>query len=176
MFGVGSDTTDSPAVSPQGVVSGHVRDRGPSMRVCAAAGCRRSIEGKRSGARFCSDTCRKRSRRRAEPAVVVELGGDEGGDEKPLATGSAPREPEIVAVYRSALVDAGRLETPLGQHVLVLARKMVGAAETGSGVAALSRQLDAVFDKAMKGVARGDSLDEFTKRLQAKRAAARDRR
>jgi len=126
------------------------------------AGCGKTFEGKRSTAKYCGPTCRQRGKRRG-PVEVVELPVDQ-----PAAV-----ELGLVDVYRAALLEADRLNTPLGQHVLTLARKMTSAFETGSGVAALSRQLDAVFDKAMRGVARGDSLDEFTERLRAKQAAAR---
>jgi hypothetical protein len=130
----------------------------------SCAGCGKTFEAKRSDAKFCGATCRQRGRRRGPVEVVVEL---------PVGLDQAPAvELGLVDVYRAALVEADRLNTPLGQHVLTLARKMTSAFETGSGVAALSRQLDAVFDKAMKGVARGDSLDEFTERLRAKQAEA----
>lgn len=139
--------------------------------VVKCAGCGKSFEGKRSTARFCGATCRKRGSRRGGGKVVSigKAGVDQAGDDDDRT----PLELPLVDVYADALREAGRLETPLGQHVIVLAAKMVGAFETGSGVAALSRQLDVVFDKAMRGVARGDSLDEFSERLRAKQAAAR---
>lgn len=104
----------------------------------------------------------------SSPIGLVDVG--QVGDGQP-----APDD-EFVGEYVDALLEAGRLETPLGQHVLVLARKMTAAFETGSGVAALSRQLEAMFDKAMQGVRRGDAVDELEQRRQAKVAAARGQR
>lgn len=135
-------------------------------------GCGKPFEAKRSTAKFCGATCRKRASRRGPALTVVDQGEQQQpDDETPPAP---PAVVDLVGVYRSALTEVDRLDTPLGQHVLVLAAKMVSAFETGSGVAALSRQLDAVFDKAMKGVTRGDAVDEFTERLRRKQAGLGD--
>ena len=127
------------------------------------AGCGIEFEGKRSTAKYCGPTCRKRGQRRGGPVVAV----DQGDELEPV-----PAAVGLVESYREALAEADRLNTPLGQHVLTLAQKMTGAFETGSGIAALSKQLDAVFDKAMAGIKRGDAVDEFSARLKAKQEQA----
>lgn len=134
-------------------------------------GCGKPFEAKRSTAKYCGPTCRKRASRRGPALAVVD---NDQGEQPDDGQAPAPRDGDLVGVYRAALVEVDRLDTPLGQHVLVLARKMMSAFETGSGVAALSRQLDVVFEKAMSGVSRGDAVDEFTARLRAKQAALGD--
>lgn len=129
------------------------------LKTCA--GCGVEFESKRSDKRYHDATCRKRGSRRGPVEVDVTV------VQAPTST-----EPALVAAYRAKLAEVDRVNTPEGQHVLLLAQKMTNAFETGSGVAALSRQLDAVYAQVMKGVNRGDALDDLTRRRQEKLEAA----
>ena len=86
---------------------------------------------KRRSSRFCSDRCRKRSQRGvatlAGHAKVVELASE---DPSPL----------VVTVI-GELEAAGRLNSSLGQQAVLLAGRIGVPFDTGSSVAALSKEL-----------------------------------
>lgn len=113
--------------------------------------CGTPFEAQRSTARYCGEKCKKRTQR-SQPSAAPDVG--------------------IVEAYRRELAEAGRLDTALGQHVLVLAERMTVLAESGSGIAALSRQLTAAMSEAMKGAAPTSRLDELRRRRDAKQRAA----
>jgi hypothetical protein len=80
---------------------------------------------------------------------------------------------ELVEVLRTELAAADRLSTSLGQLCLVLAQRLMSRGETGSGVAALSRQLVAVRKEALADAEpAADPLEELRRRVDVKRAAA----
>ena len=119
--------------------------------------CGSPYEARLARRRYCSDRCRQR--RRAHPdlvsAVVVE-------DPAPVAPG-----PVEVAVRR-ALAGADRSGAPA---VLALAKKLDGypASESGSGLAALSRELRAGMRHALAGRPLAvDPLDELRARRERK--------
>lgn len=105
----------------------------------------------RPSSRFCSDTCRKRAQR---GALTVEEGGFEAENEAP-----GPVEGATLV----ALEAAGRLETPLGQAAVTLARRLDRSQrEPAAGVATVAKQLGATLEAATAGVRRSaDPLDEL---------------
>lgn len=115
--------------------------------------CGRAYEARSSRSRFCGGTCQKRGIR-ANPQVAPAPAGDDG----------------LVGAVRLELEEAGRLESVAGQAALLLAGKMCGGGDTGSGLAALERELRATMVEALQGgVAVGDPLDELKARRDAKR-------
>lgn len=129
-------------------------------RECAS--CGGSLEAKRSHARFCNATCRKRSWRMSVPAEVPAE-----------AAAPSPEAAAVVEVTRRQLEAAGQVETVLGRQALVLAGRLGSTRETGSAVAAVSRELRAVMAEAMRGIAaEADPLDDLRARRDRKRAAA----
>ncbi len=123
------------------------------MRTCTA--CGDSLEGRPGKTRFCDATCRKRGSRRPEPP----------------ASADAPDDGGLVEALRRELVDAGRLDTALGQQALALAVKLASPFDTGSAMAAVSRELRAVREEALRGAEQvADPLDELRLRRDAKRA------
>ena len=87
------------------------------------AGCGESFEAKRKTAKYCSGTCRTRGNRRA--------------DEAPVATSASAGLSEST---RAELARLRKLDTVQGQQVMVIALRMESLFETGSAVAALSRE------------------------------------
>jgi hypothetical protein len=75
----------------------------------------------------------------------------------------------LLTVTEKTLSDAGVLDTVAGQQAVELARRIGSPFETGSAVAAMSRQLQAVMTEALKFAAAEDPLDELRKRRDAKR-------
>lgn len=117
--------------------------------VCAA--CGESFTAQRSTARYCSETCKKRAQR-----APVASDGVSG----------------LLATIQDQLRAAGRLETVPGQQALEVARQMTAPRQSGSAVAALSKELRALMAEAMKGVAVvADPVDELRRRRDAKRSA-----
>ena len=108
----------------------------------------------RPGSRKTCDRCRKRASR---GGGVVSL----------------PPSGLAEAVERE-LKAAGRLESAVGQQALALAvRISTPSADTGSSVAALSKELRAVMDAALADVeAESDPIDELRAWRDRKRAAA----
>lgn len=125
------------------------------QRSCDA--CGQPYEAKQKRSRFCSTNCRVKAHRgqvTAGPTAVA-----------PVPDGEAP----VVVRYRKALADAGRLETPRGEHVLMLAQSISTGAHTAAGMASLSRELREAFDKAIVGATQvADPVDEFTARRLGK--------
>jgi hypothetical protein len=162
--------------------------------------CRVEFEAKRRDAKYCGERCRKRAQRvprdaealkarkpRAKRSSGSKLPREPRG--KAAAAQGAAVSPEagqpaegagkvrregLVARSEQALEAAGRLETPEGQAVMVLAARIeisAFSADTGSSVAALVRQFHLSLDRALGrgGAAAGDPVEDELK-------AARDRR
>jgi len=91
------------------------------------------MEGRRASARFCQPACRKRGARGALVALLPSAGAG------------------LVAAVRAELVAAGRADSALGQAALGLAERLAGSANTGSAVAALTRELRATLEAATLG-------------------------
>jgi hypothetical protein len=96
----------------------------------------------------------------------VSTAGDQG---KPKAPGS------VVESVRAELETAGRLDNSLGQQALSLASRLDGGSsfDTGSALAAVSRELRSVMELALRDATTvADPLDEFTARRERKAAGA----
>ena len=98
----------------------------------------------------------------------------------PRRRGAAPR-PKVVKMpvtdggayeaTRQRLVDADRMDTPLGKIALGLATRFDAAIDSGSGFAALAKQLEATLDSATKGAqVVASPMDELRARRAAKHA------
>lgn len=129
----------------------------------SCASCGRPFVAKRAAAKFCGDTCRKRSQRagpRETSPVPVKL--------HPLTHSASP----LVVAVEAELAAADRVDTMLGQTSLELARRIASDHETGSAVASLTKQLRETMADALKGVAQAaDPLDELRARRDVKRNA-----
>jgi len=127
------------------------------QRSCAV--CSAPFEAQRPQAKYCGDTCRKRAQRggiadTASPAPQVD---------RPT-TG-------LLDAVQAELDAAGRSNSVAGQHALELANRIVNAPGMNTGVAALSKQLQAVLAEALKNSATAvNPLDELRARRDLKRA------
>ena len=94
--------------------------------------------------------------------------------EQPSEPAPSPDDvPPLVAATRRELQAADRLDSVAGQQALKLAERMYGLFDTGSAIAALSRELRAAMAEALKDAPRaGDSLDELAERRRRKAAGA----
>lgn len=96
-------------------------------RECEGCGVRYVAKTKRS--RFHDERCAERSRKRRKRA---------GGDVVPIRSSGAVRS--TVEVTQRALEEADRLETPDGVAAMRLAEKLDAGGDTGSAMAALSKE------------------------------------
>ena len=73
---------------------------------------------------------------------------------------------------RAELMEAGRLETSLGQAALVLAVRVEGGRDTGAAIASLTREMRATLLEAVKGAkAQSSRLESYRDELAARRRA-----
>lgn len=123
------------------------------MRACDA--CGREFEAKRSNHRFCSATCRTRGKR---GATVVALDGESAQGQGGVSLEEATRR---------QLAPFGREATPSGVNALLLARRLDQGGDTGSAIAALSRQHLLALESALEGAEpEGDPVDELRHRRE----------
>jgi hypothetical protein len=126
----------------------------------ACAFCGNPFEAKRSTAKYCGSSCRSKASTGAPRPVQA-----------PAPKPAAGRARLAKAVSRD-LEAAGRLDSVLGQQAVALAERIdLGATDTGSAIAALSKELRAVMEAALadaKGAA--DPLDELRARRERKSA------
>ncbi len=127
------------------------------MRPCDSCGV--LYQAKRPSSRFCSARCRNRNAKHPKPpGLVIPVGPPDGA---------------LTAVLLTELGSVGRVETVPGQQALTLARRMDATGETGSALAALSKEFRAVREVALEGVAVVvDPVDDLRLRRDARRAAA----
>jgi hypothetical protein len=112
-------------------------------------------------ARFCSDKCRKRTKR-------------SGADERSASETDGPKVGPIAAAAVRELVEAGRFDTALGQTVLALAVRLdAGQMETGAAYAALSKEFEAKLASATRGAGRASAPQSLQDELAARREARR---
>lgn len=128
------------------------------QRSCDA--CGKLYEAKRVTSKYCGSGCRTRVSRAEKPKTPVRIG---------VAAQSAFRG----GLYESTLArleEVGRLETVLGQQALFLAQRLEASLlDSGSSLASLSKELRAVMDAALEGVAKAaDPVDELRRRREAK--------
>src|SRR5215208_3433309 len=114
--------------------------------------CGQTFRAKRSDAKTCSQRCR--DQQKARNKINKQSGGasapgdasasPELGQVGLVSPIPSPGRPSLVFdVTQQALVKAGRLGTPLAAMALVIAGRLDNSVfDTGSGVVALSRELD----------------------------------
>lgn len=131
--------------------------------------CGKQFEAKRSTAKYCSNGCRVQAQRGAASGKAANTGKDKG---TVVAFGLAAvppgdarsREPgPLEASARAELESFGRAETLAGGVVLALARRIdqAGPMDTGSGFAALAKELRAAMAVAVAGAEQeADPIDQ----------------
>ncbi len=138
------------------------------MKSCARDGC--SNVAKSEWASYCADPecgrVRARLRKSAQrsPAKVEEFSLP-AVEDRPAGG--------VFAATLTALIDACRVHSPAGQNALALATRIDGGAtDTGSSIAALSKQHLAAMAEALKDTAeqKSDSVDELRRRREARSA------
>lgn len=124
-------------------------------RECAV--CSAPFEAQRPQAKYCGDTCRQRAKR--------------GGLAQSRTAAPRPASDSgLLEAVRAELEGAGRLDTVAGQHALELANRIVNAPGMNTGVAALSKQLQAVLAEALRNSGQSvNPLDELRARRDRKR-------
>lgn len=131
------------------------------QRLCAV--CSTPFEAQRPQAKYCSATCRVRNSR----------GGGIANQPPPEPPSDGQPTEGLTDAVRKALESAERVNTIAGQHALELARRIVSAPGMNTGVAALSKQLQAVLAEALQNSSNVvDPVDELRARRDAKRSAA----
>lgn len=122
--------------------------------------CGKVFEARHPKARYCSDRCRKR-KGKAE-ATVTQLSAPDEPD--------SPRRGPVESATVRTLTDAGRLDSPLGQTCLALARRLdFPALDTGSAVAAVAKQLEATLVSATRGAGGASSPQQLRDELAERR-------
>lgn len=101
--------------------------------------CGTVFQARSAKARYCSDRCRKRKGKADAVVELLALTADEPG---PVAEATA-RE----------LIEAGRLDTALGQACMAMAHRLDRpGVDTGSALAAVAARLEGLLASATKGV------------------------
>lgn len=133
----------------------------------ACAWCGGSFEAVRSTAKYCSSSCR------AKASNAVKRGGPAAPKAAPAPVADLPVRNTLAEAVRNELEAAERLETFLGAQAVALAGRIDAGGDTGSAVAALSKELRAVMDAALAGAPKAaDALDELANRRRRKASGA----
>lgn len=120
--------------------------------------CGTVFEARSAKARYCSDRCRKRKGKADVLSLPTQVPDESTSGGVELAT------------VRS-LEDAGRLDTPLGQTCLVLARRLdAPGLDTGSAMAAVAARLEDMLGKATRGAGKATSPQQLRDELAERRA------
>lgn len=132
--------------------------------------CGKPFDAKRRTAKYCSNEHRVQAQRGAATgtATVVALGVVPAPPDEPRRE----REPgPLEAAARAELEAVGRAETLAGGLVLALARRIdqAGPEDTGSGIAALSKELRASLAAAVAGAETADDIDQVRRQREEKR-------
>jgi hypothetical protein len=133
--------------------------------------CSKEFRAKRSDAKTCSQRCR--DQQKARNKINKQSGGrqiaGQVGLVSPIPSPSPDRPSLVFDVTQQALVKAGRLGTPLGAMALLIAGRLDNSVvDTGSGVVALSRELDRLLAGVLAQNEPPDELDELEKRRREK--------
>lgn len=124
--------------------------------------CGEAFEAARRTRKYCGDRCRQQARRSATPEEAEAI---------------EPRLPRLVELTRKELESLGKLDTVLGETALTLASRMTAAKDTGSAIAALSRELDRVMLRLRSGAAKQeDEVASARRRRDEKRRKAAEAR
>lgn len=133
--------------------------------ICGA--CSEPFEAKRSSAKWCGETCRKRGAR--APAVVEPAVPADKNREAVRAAGKS-----FEAATLAELESLNSVDTLEGRQLLYLASRMSNPAETGAAAAALSREFSRLMDELRARRPKADAVDEVrAKRDRIAREAAR---
>jgi hypothetical protein len=131
--------------------------------------CGTTYTATRASSRYCSERCKKRAQR--APATQRS---DKRRQARPNAAVVPMPQPDVTAGVaestRRKLDEMGRLDTPLGQATMVLARRLDRpSGDTGAGLASLAKQLAAMLAAATADVRpAGDLLTELRARRDRK--------
>ena len=123
----------------------------------------------RASSRYCSERCKKRAQR----APATQRSGKRHQARPNTAVVPLP-QPDVTAGVaestRRKLDEMGRLDTPLGQATMVLARRLDSSSgDTGAGLASLAKQLAAMLAAATADVRpAGDLLTDLRARRDRK--------
>lgn len=145
-------------------------------RACDVCGI--TYTAKRASSRYCSPRCKTRAHRASDAVKAQPTSKAQPRPEAPVVPIPTPEPAEALAVSvaestRRALVELGRLESPLGQATMVLARRLDNpGSDTGAGLASLAKQYQATFAVATEGAkVEEDPLDELRARRDRKKQA-----
>jgi hypothetical protein len=133
--------------------------------------CGKEFRAKRSDAKTCSQRCRDMQKARNKINKNAPVGAIVGqvGLVSPISDPSPGRPSLVFDMTQQALVKAGRLGTPLGAIALVVAGRLDNSLfDTGSGVVALSRELDRLLADVLKAAEPPDELDDLERRRRDK--------
>lgn len=138
------------------------------QRACDSCGA--EYEAKRPTSRYCKDPecVRKRSRER--------MRSSRGGVPHEPPTVLPPPDPTSDGLYAATLAELevlGLVGSQRGQQALTLAAQMASSSDTGSSIAAVSKELSRVMDEIRAVVpAKADPLDELRQRRERRTGAA----
>jgi hypothetical protein len=120
--------------------------------------CKITYTAKRASSRYCSERCKKRAQR----APANQRSGKRRQARPNTAVVPLP-QPDVTAGVaestRRKLDEMGRLDTPLGQATMVLARRLdAPGGESGSGLASVAKQLAVTLAAVGSDVRPADDL------------------
>lgn len=123
--------------------------------------CGEPYQAKRATSRYCSTRCRTRSSR----GQVVPLTQAQNAATEAIIQAGAVEHSTI-----SALEDVGRLDTPLGQACIVLARRLdQPGVDTGSALASVAGRLESLLASATKGAGAATAPQQLRDQLAERR-------
>ena len=125
--------------------------------------CGVSYEAQRSTSRYCSSRCRSR------------VGNSNGMILPGPGAQVVPVTPVVAGGVRDATLEeltaAGRVDTALGRSCLALAGRLDNPGmDTGSAMAAVARQLEALLREALRGAGAATAPGQLRDELAARRA------
>lgn len=133
--------------------------------------CGAEFSAARAHAKFCSDACRQRARRKAPPPPGTPAA--QRADAKAIAADLLSGA-SLIEQVRAELDAARKLETPTGQAALVVAGRMLSPFSKAGEVASLSRELSRLMLAAVGPAAKDESVvDEVKAKREQKIARAR---
>lgn len=146
-----------------------------ASRVCHSPDCDAVIPPQQGSARprkYCV-ACRPPRNRKNPRVIDLPKQGPSATAVPDLPDLGEPETPPLVAMYRQQLETAERVASPEGAHVLHLANLFASGQHTAAGAAALSKELRAAMEMAMRGAPKAaDALDDLARRRQMKASGA----
>lgn len=131
--------------------------------------CGEPFDAKRSTAKYCSPRCRQQARRVAkdEPTTAAP----------PADPSTGEAVPRIVKLTTDEVKRLGKADSVLGEQAIELAWRIVSRKDTGSAIAAVSRELDRIMLRLAAGAAtQEDQLASARRRRDEKRRQAAEAR